>query len=109
MKVTVKGIDKTLDDLAKQIESKRSTIAETKATSLMAELALATPVKTGLAMSSWVLRKLKDGDAIVNTVPYVAYLNNGSSKQAPAHFVETIALKYGKAKGAIIRIIPDGE
>lgn len=80
MRLTVIGIAET--DAALEAE-----IAETRdrlAASLLGELRAATPVETGRARDGWHLTEA----AIRNEVPYVGRLNAGSSRQAPAGFVE---------------------
>ena len=73
--------------------------------SMIAELRAATPVDTGHARDSWSARVTGDNKVVVeNSVDYIEHLNEGSSKQAPAHFVERIALKYGKPVGVIVEV-----
>jgi hypothetical protein len=84
-----------------------------------AELVATTPVDTGRARSNWnpslntpdtsivepnqkkpiqpalAAYKITDTILITNNLPYIKPLNNGSSKQAPAGFVD-IALEKGK-------------
>lgn len=62
-------------------------VAETRdqiAASLLIELRAATPVATGRAREGWHLTET----GIHNDVPYVVPLNAGSSRQAPAGFIE---------------------
>lgn len=70
--------------------------------SLLSELEDKTPVDTGHAKASWGLESSSDGFKVSNSAEYIEYLNNGSSKQAPAFFVESTALKYGTPLGAIV-------
>lgn len=53
-----------------------------------------TPVKTGYARSRWKARKnyFVPGGEITNDAEYIVYLNQGSSKQAPAYFIEQVLL-----------------
>lgn len=69
---------------------------------LLVDLKNETPVDTGHARDSWSLALNEDKATISNTAEYIEYLNNGSSKQAPAYFIESTALKYGTPKGAIV-------
>ena len=55
---------------------------------LVKKLAEATPVDTGEASKGWKIQ----GSSIVNDVEHIEYLNQGSSKQAPAFFVEKTVL-----------------
>jgi len=64
------------------------------------QLAIVTPVKTGKARRGWQSDNVKDidgysGAVIVNDVEYISYLNNGSSKQAPAYFIEQVLIRIG--------------
>jgi len=49
-----------------------------------------TPVKTGYARSRWRSHKnyFTPGGDIINDAEYIVFLNQGSSKQAPAFFIE---------------------
>jgi len=69
---------------------------------LLGALQEATPKDTGFAAGSWKFIKAAKGFKLLNTAPYIDRLNAGSSRQAPAHFVEVTALKYGVPKGAIV-------
>lgn len=80
MRLTVTGIEQTEADLAAAITETSDRLAA----SLLGELRAATPVETGRAREGW----RRDATGIRNEVPYVARLNAGSSRQAPAGFVE---------------------
>lgn len=60
-----------------------------RATQLLREV---TPVDTGFARSRWVNRKniILPGGVIENDAPYIVFLNQGSSRQAPAFFIERV-------------------
>lgn len=59
------------------------------ATKLLREV---TPVDTGFARSRWTNRKnvLLPGGVIENDAPYILFLNQGTSRQAPAFFIERV-------------------
>lgn len=80
MRLTVTGLDETEADLAAAITETRDRLAA----SLLGELRAATPVETGQARGGWRLTET----GLRNEVPYVGRLNAGSSRQAPAGFVE---------------------
>ena len=80
MRLTVIGIAEATADLEAAIAETRDRLA----VSLLGELRAATPVETGRARDGW--RIIETG--IRNDVPYVGRLNAGSSRQAPAGFVE---------------------
>jgi len=70
---------------------------------ILEELKDATPVDTGEASRSWEVTELdKDSFKIINDEEYIKYLNAGSSKQAPANFIERVVLKHGTAKGNVV-------
>jgi hypothetical protein len=73
---------------------------------MIVSLRSVTPVDTGFARSSWSSEKVSpDTRLVINTADYIEYLNQGSSKQAPARFVEAVALAYGKPQGTIVDVI----
>ena len=80
MRLTVTGIEQTEADLAAAITETSDRLAA----SLLGELRAATPIETGRAREGW----RRDATGIRNEVPYVGRLNAGSSRQAPAGFVE---------------------
>lgn len=59
-----------------------------KLQSIVNKLKDATPVDTGNARDNWKT----DGKTISNEVDYIDHLNAGSSKQAPAFFIEKTLL-----------------
>jgi len=85
----------------KEVEAKN----DKKVSEMTDELIAFTPIDTGLARHSWGVTKMPHVYNVKNTVPYIQYLNQGSSKQAPARFIEAIALKYGEPLGTIVDII----
>lgn len=67
---------------------------------LTKKLKEATPVRTGKARDGWK----REGMSIVNEVEYIDKLNQGSSTQAPAHFIEkTIIQEDFKVNGSIVK------
>jgi hypothetical protein len=63
----------------------------------ISELRANTPIDTGEARNGWRLEE----DKIVNDVKHINSLNEGSSQQAPAYFVEATLL-------GIPGILPNG-
>jgi hypothetical protein len=106
MKVTIKfeNVKNTFKKLIEDANKESYKRNEPVARSLMEELVLRTPIDTGLARASWSMIPVKNGYDIVNNVDYIEYLNQGSSAQAPAFFVEKTALKYGTPQGAIVEV-----
>ena len=80
MRLTVTGIAETDAALEAEIVETHDRLAA----SLLTELRAATPVESGRARDGWHLTET----GIRNDVPYVGRLNAGSSRQAPAGFVE---------------------
>jgi len=75
-------------------------------------LADATPVDTGNARDSWSADEFHqaggDGQqyvSIKNHTDYIQYLNQGTSKQAPEHFIEKTVIKFGKPQGVIVKTV----
>jgi hypothetical protein len=86
--IKITGIKKTIQE----IERKAATIVQQKkkdiTLQLVEKLAEATPVDTGEAQAGWKL----ESSSIVNDVEHIKFLNEGSSQQAPSHFVEKVVL-----------------
>lgn len=61
---------------------------EAKKKELIEKLRITTPIKTGKARSGW----RSDQHGIINDVEYIDKLNRGTSKQAPAYFIEATVL-----------------
>lgn len=106
-KIHVKNVDATLSKAYKEVLAARNKIIGDKCENLVSDLKEATPVDTGNARDNW--KVVPTGDPkrpfkIDNLVPYIQYLNQGSSKQAPAYFIESVALRYGKPIGQIVQI-----
>jgi hypothetical protein len=64
-------------------------------------LKLTTPVDTGEARDGWRI----EGDKIINDVEHINRLNEGTSQQAPARFIEATVMSVPGVKltGAITR------
>ena len=100
----LKNVDSEFKKLAtahkEQIkESNKNTVSK-----MLTDLEDATPVDTGFAKSQWEVVEKGDNFTVKNHAPYIEELNNGHSKQAPTHFIEQIALHYGKPLGIIVDI-----
>jgi hypothetical protein len=64
---------------------------------VQADLVKATPVDTGRARQGWQAetpKSINENGIVENNVEYIAVLNDGSSKQAPANFVENVVARY---------------
>lgn len=100
----LKNLEHEIGNLRKKIKKAGDDKAKLTIVALLADLKTATPVDTGLAQSSWTARQISNVTTVVqNNVPYIRYLNEGSSEKAPAFFVERVALKYGRPVGKITK------
>lgn len=94
----------TLEKLKRDQALAIRNIRDSQVNKLVANLKAATPVDTGHARDSWSSNSSVEKNEIVNTAQYIEYLNQGSSPQAPAHFIESEALKVGKPSGVIVEV-----
>jgi HK97 gp10 family phage protein len=101
MKMKITGINSTFESLKISLENEKMKELRRVSKLMVRDLKEATPVDTGLARDSWKTTERKKSIEVSNDVEYLKYLNEGSSKQAPSHFVEQVALKYGTPLGAI--------
>lgn len=76
-------------NLMREIELAAAGQVEKKREEMVAKLRAATPVDTGEARAGWQIA----GNAIVNDVDHISNLNEGTSKQAPARFIERTLLQ----------------
>lgn len=107
MSMTIKGLKSELDRIKQEAGLVHSKGIEGEVSDFVRELKIATPVDTGKARDSWGLTKEgKDKFSVASDVSYMENLNQGTSKQAPAHFIETVALRHGKPVGAIVTTTP---
>lgn len=95
--------DKMIRKLREEIRRESLRYCQAKAEELQTRLILATPVDTGAAASGWNVAKTKTGNVITNSEEHIRYLNQGSSVQAPARFIEKEALQIGKPSGVIVK------
>jgi len=127
VKVKLKGVDEEFEKLDKETiqfinQSTRALVLRTTG-----ELKRVTPVDTGRARNSWTattnptefVNTLISGSGagssmffpvsetklekyyITNGVNYIDKLNAGSSRQAPARFIENTVLKYFEIEGLV--------
>ena len=81
------GFDKNLDiftETIKNVPKKKIEEIQNRAFKRLREL---TPVATGRARDGWFKETRGEDRAIVNEVPYIKVLEDGSSKQAPRGMV----------------------
>jgi len=95
-----------MSSLQKQVTSRIQSGILAAVQQMTDELVLATPIDTGVAREGWEIREVPGKKfpvyEVTNNVPYISALNEGHSDQAPAHFIEAIALRYGRAVGQVV-------
>jgi len=129
MPVTVKlrGVQKEFDSKEAELFEFLNASMRARAFQALAELKRRTPVDTGRARNSWVLTQspaefradlaptggvsttLANAPSktkieqlyITNGVDYIDKLNSGSSKQAPARFIELSVLQFFEIDGIV--------
>lgn len=100
IKLKLNGVKGELLRVSKAVDSPAE--FSKRVSAMRTSLVAATPIDTGFARSEWEVRKVNDKTFVVeNSADYIVHLNNGSSKQAPAHFVEAVALSYGFPIGEV--------
>lgn len=113
LKFEVKGFREATQKLNQDIHRDKTKFVDVNMEILKTKLTLNTPIDTGYARSRWVYDKeillrvsfklsnkyfIKFTDevyTVTNDAPYIEYLNRGSSKQAPAFFIEKTLLSQG--------------
>jgi hypothetical protein len=68
-------------------------------------LRASTPEDTGFAKSRWAITGVFPYFRVLNDAEYIEALNHGHSKQAPAFFVESIAMRFGRPLGNIVTVV----
>ena len=81
VKIQVTGIDATLRRISEDVDAFYQRVADV----LLDEAKAFTPVRTGFAQSNWRKTKSVKNPEIVNNVPYVPYLEKGTSKMRAAN------------------------
>jgi hypothetical protein len=106
VKIKISGIA----DTYKYLKEKAAAVSDVRkreiSDKIIKNLKDATPVDTGAARDAWKLQTgLLNTTSIVNDKAYVSDLNAGSSKQAPAHFIEQTVLNIDgvKPNGAVVK------
>jgi len=113
LKFELVGFKEVSRKLNQSIEKEKQKFFNPEMQRLKKLLVKATPIDTGYARSRWVYNKedlLKISFSFknrffisftditytfTNDAPYIQYLNQGSSKQAPAFFIEKTLLSQG--------------
>lgn len=108
MKIRISGVTNVLADIASKTKKLKEANTVKIAKELVDKLKKETPVDTGYARDHWELLKAGGQLSIENPTPYLNELNEGSSQQAPAHFVEIAVLSTPnvRANGVIVSNTP---
>lgn len=98
----IRGVSITLNSIKREFNRKVETEVVKIIDKAVVALAEATPVDTGEARDGW----RREGLTIVNDVEHIVQLNEGSSKQAPTHFIEETLLQQPgvKSNGIIVTV-----
>ena len=90
-----------IGDFLKEYKAIEKTVKQKKINSVIKALKIATPKDTGEAEKGWH----QEGDKIVNPVEHIEFLNDGTSQQAPSHFIESTLLAQPgiRPSGTIVR------
>jgi len=131
IKIRLEGVDAEFNSKDKELNKTVNQLARIQAIDTLSKLKSTTPVDTGRARGSWTLTKNKNefkdakggynlgaGDTlgpvpddrietlyVTNGTPYIEDLNRGSSKQAPARFVEATVLQNYTPAGVLFETI----
>ena len=95
--IKIKGIAATIRKLEQSVAEQQDRVLDIA----LEELKAATPVDTGEASRGW----RREGNKLINEVEHIAQLNNGSSAQAPEHFIEKTLMSIDgiKPNGVIVQ------
>jgi len=110
LKIEIKNVEKELKKVEKEIKKTVHKKVKLNAKNLLQDLKISTPIDEGRARDGWyltdftnvIINKLDASVEINNDVPYITELNDGSSRQAPARFIELNALRYGIPVGSVV-------
>lgn len=105
IKMSLGNVGNTFAKLRKDVSKRGMDHTGKVVQTMVADLKQETPIDTGFARNRWASHPTAIGFNVTNDAEYIEHLNHGSSKQAPAFFVEKTALKYGVPNGAIVETI----
>ncbi|KAA9018298.1 HK97 gp10 family phage protein [Sphingobium limneticum] len=102
MKIDFSDIEFNMDEDIELTEAQLLEYVQKTTLDAQRDLILATPIRDGTARRGWVSTtpsKPYEEGVIENNVEYISSLNDGSSKQAPANFVENVVERYNQTGG----------
>lgn len=99
--ITISGIEKAMAEARRELSLQTAYKKKQIMKDLVQSLKDATPVDTGEARDGWRI----EGSSIENDVGHVSELNQGSSQQAPTHFIESTVLSHRgvRPNGVIVK------
>jgi len=108
IKVKVTGVDLEIRKLHNKVLKEHRLPLLLATNNIKQKLVDTTPVDTGFARDHWKVTPSKGSVSITNEADYLRELNAGSSKQAPAHFIERAVLSepHVKPQGTIVEYLP---
>jgi HK97 gp10 family phage protein len=98
LKISIKGLNETLNKLKTEITKTSDKVVKDVSNELIQNLKKNTPVDTGKARDGWILKNKIGKVSVENDVPYILDLNEGHSEQAPSNFIEKTVLSNSKVK-----------
>jgi len=94
IKITVTNANQLMQDLKSQ--SKK--LLEKISTDVLVTVKKYTPIKLGTARQGWRMMRSSKGNSIINRVPYIGRLEEGSSTQAPNGMIEPTIKEISKRR-----------
>jgi hypothetical protein len=109
LNIKFKGLKREFAKLHDEVTAIVSEDSREAADELLSQLKAATPVDKGHARDSWRVDEdyvdpvtQETRIAIINDAEYIDELNRGTSRQAPARFIEREALKLFEPNGVVV-------
>lgn len=100
------NFSKELARIKKEVKKNINDSIEERTAFATESLARVTPIDTGYARSRWEYQIVEvNGErvgVINNDAPYIEQLNRGSSKQAPAYFIEQTLVAIGELSAPVV-------
>lgn len=94
IKITIANPNKLMQDLKNRSKKLITQISM----DVLATVKKYTPIKEGRARQGWRMARSSKGNSIVNRVPYIGRLEEGSSTQAPNGMIEPTIKEISKRR-----------
>lgn len=102
----IKDFDKEVRRIHKEASRIANHELEKRVEHATEALASVTPVRTGYARSRWDYDMKRHGDEVYgeisNDAHYIGKLNQGTSQQAPAYFIEQVLMTVGELSSPVV-------